>query len=401
MAARNTKKHTKKWFARQLGLAVTNERLAAIWDQLDEDENLPRYDDDEDGWDFALHEARRLLAYEEKRGMRVRRLREPNKPITPTLEEPEGRRANAMMLHWAKKAACEQEVRRFRKRVLNHRLLTLQEAHQFLKSPMLSVFSQGEIEKAGVSIIEHVAKWKRKNVEMVENGFYWHLVIEVGSPAIEMLYDRITTGPIEHLSYPGIDDWKTSAEVWPQSVMHDLLAASESIGERYGWEKGQAPLFILTDVVPLTHALTYVIRHDALGRQSITMTIEPWVTKKTVLRAYHQAQQKIYSSVPGPIGEQNAAIFEFIIERMDANGDIPSIRTLMDAWNRHQARNDWKYEDARLFERDYNRAKASLLRPQLRERPPKSFEEMTPAEQIVEGLRRHESGLHPLSHLLP
>ncbi len=327
MAARGATKHSKKWFARNLGLSVTNERFAAIWDQIDEDGNLPR-DDDEENWDFALHEARKLLAYEEKLGGRVRRQRDPDKQITPTLEEAESRRANAMMLYWAKNAACEQEVCSFRKRVLNHQLLTRQEARQFLASPMLSVFSQHEIEKAGVPILGHAARWKRKGVERVDTGFCWHLVVEVESAAIEMSYDRITTGPIEHLWYPGIDDWGTAAEVWPQSVMHDLLRASESIAERYGWVKGQAPMFILTGIMPLTHALTFTIDHDALGRQSIIMTIEPWVTKKTVMRAYHQAQQKIYSSVPGPIGEQNAAIFEFIIERMDANGDIPSIRTL-------------------------------------------------------------------------
>jgi len=386
-------KHTDKWLARQLGLSVTNERFAAIWNQLSEDAKLPQ-DDDDEGWEFAVTDAQTLLAYEEKRGVQVRRQRQSDSEIMPILEGAEGRRANVMMLYWAKNAACEREVRSFRERVLNNRLLNRQEAYAFLESPMLGVFSHREIEKVGVPVVGHMARWKRKDMERVDTGFYWHLVMEVGLPAIEMRYDQITTESLEHLWYPGEDGWRRAVDVWPQSVMQDLLRTSEGLAERYGWGKGQAPMFILTDIVPLTHALSYAIDHDALGRQTITMTIEPWVTKGTVLRAYHHAQQKIYDSVPGPIGEQNAAIFEFIIERMDADGVIPSIRSLMEAWNRNCTCGEWKYTDARLFERDYTRAKQSLLHPKLRVHPPKSFEEMTPAEQIIERLREH-SDSHP------
>jgi len=390
-----TDQEIRERLARELGLSDTSERFVAIWNQLRDEGNVPLGADDEEGWDTAIVEGKRFIAYEEKRGGQVRRPREPDKEIKASLEEAESRRANAMMLYWAKNAACEREVRSFRERILNNRLLTREEAYKFLQSPLLKVFSQSKIEEANVPIIGHSASWRRKDMEKVEAGFYWHIEVSVEPPATELHYDRITTEPLEHLWYPDKNGWGDAADVWPQSVMQDLLRTSKIIAERYGWGKGQAPIFILTDIVPLTHALSYTIDHDALGRQTISMTIEPWVTKGTVLRAYSQAQQKIYSSVPGPIGEQSAALFEFVIERMGADGKIPSMRALMREWNQGSRTPDArKYIDARLFERDYNRAKQSLLHPRLRVHPPKSFEEMTPAEQMVARLREH-SDSHP------
>jgi len=390
-----TDQEIRERLARELGLSDTSERFVAIWNQLRDEGNVPLGADDEEGWDTAIVEGKRFIAYEEKRGGQVRRPREPDKEIKASLEEAESRRANAMMLYWAKNAACEREVLSFRERVLKNRILNRQEAYAFLESPMLGVFSQRKIEEANVPIVGHSVRLIRNSLDRVETGFYWHLAMIVEPPGIEMTYDRITTEPVEHLWYPGEDRWGRAVDVWPQSVMQDLLRTSETIAERYGWGKGQAPMFILTDIMPLTHPLSYAIDYDALGRQTITMTIEPWVTKGTVLRAYHHAQQKIYSSVPGPIGEQSAALFEFVIERMDADGKIPSIRALMREWNQDSRTPDArKYIDARLFERDYNRAKQSLLHPKLRVHPPKSFEEMTPAEQIVAELREY-SDSHP------
>jgi len=388
----------RKWLARQLGLSPTSARFNDLWAHMEERGDL-RIVLDED-WEGIVTIAQDLLDYEGRRGAHIARERTQQTEISPTLTEAESHRANALMLYWARNAACERQVRGFRKRVLPNRLLTRPEALSFLSSPALAFFSQHDCEREGIPLIGHTARVISTDVERNRDGWLWQRALWVDPPGIEFERVRLTTDPLEHFWHPPASgEYAEGINVWPMSVLDDLRRISDDIADRYGWGKAQTSFFILTNITPLTHALSYTREEDALGRSKITMTIDPWVTKQTVLRAYQQAQQKIYSRTPGPMSKKNAALFESVIEHMDDDDDgtLPAWRSLMTAWNRQQTDPEWKYEDPRTFERDYQRAKKALLFPAWREPEPISLEEMQPARAIAEAFRRH-SDSHLDSH---
>lgn len=390
--ATEKRKRSEKWLAQQVGLSKSDQRFMHLCEQIKSDGNWP-YSDDEEDWDFALHEARKYVKYEERIGQRVRRQRELYLDVETKLTESESRRANALMLFWAKHAAGRTEVRQFREHILDNKLLTMQEAYAFLRSPALQMFSLFELEQANIPIMGHSATIRCREFEnKVNHGDIWRLTVHVEPLNRELSCRRVLSKSVEHLWFAGEDGWGNAVDVWPHSIMSDLLKASESLGKQYEWKAGQAAMFILTDIVPLVHPLTYTITRGNLATSVVTIAFHSWVTEQTVRRAYHEAQQKIYSKTPRSIGPKNAAIFEFVVEQMDSEGNKPTWRELMEQWNRQQQRNNWTYVGVQNFWRDFDRAQNCLLKPQLRERPPKRFEDMTPAEQIVEKIRKYTDG---------
>jgi len=96
------------------------------------------------------------------------------------------------------------------------------------------------------------------------------------------------------------------------------------------------------------------------GRATITLTISPWVSDDTLLRAYRAAQRAAgkTASKPKPGTVRNLRIFQFVKGRERELGEMPPFPDAMRDWNR--AHPDQAYTDRRRFCRDYYAAEQHL-----------------------------------------
>jgi hypothetical protein len=96
---------------------------------------------------------------------------------------------------------------------------------------------------------------------------------------------------------------------------------------------------------------------------TISLTVQPWVPAETVENAYRQVQRRVLGGKNKRIGDKSLRLLEFVTEREDADGNLPSGSTLVQEWDEkwiHQ-RPRWCYgADTRTFWRDLGNAQKSV-----------------------------------------
>jgi hypothetical protein len=295
-------------------------------------------------------------------------------------------------------AACDVDVYRFREKVLEGHLLAEDQARELLKSPAAALMETRLFKGWKVPIVGHTAEVKSYESELVHQGTSYVATLAVHPPGITREVRMVPWPGASHadkqrpvvLEFPDEEGRIVGRRVWSISLLGELKGVGEKLSERYRWHPAQAVWFVLTGEIPAVPALTVIrsfpssmYHYDTL----ITVEASPWVSSRTVERAFRKAQIKTLESGGGrPLGKKNLKLLRFVIERMEPLGMLedgkrpsrapegmaelelvtqlwymkaPKGKELVSEWN--ETYPQWSYgDDTRRFWRDYNRTKKSV-----------------------------------------
>jgi hypothetical protein len=154
---------------------------------------------------------------------------------------------------------------------------------------------------------------------------------------------------------------------WPGSLLGDLRELCRVMTKSHPWDIDQATWFVLTGEPPLVQPIRAKVNSSWIpgirALTTISLTIQPWVPAETVEHAYRQVQRRVLGGHNKRIGDKSLRLLEFVTERADANGNLPSGSMLVQEWDDKwiQQRPRWCYgTDTRTFWRDFKSAQRSL-----------------------------------------
>lgn len=332
----------------------------------------------------------------EGRSQAVSRARN-KEPIRVFLNDIENERKAALEEYLAMCAACDIDVYRFREKVLEGQPLAENEARELLKSPAAALIGTRLFKGWKVPIAGHSAEVISYERVLIPPGFEEYtatIVIDppgitrtVGMPTLANIADADEQRPVV-LEFPDEESRIVGREVWSTSLLGELRKLGEKLSERYRWQPAQAVWFVLTGEIPAIPALTVTRSFPSSMYHSdtlITVEASPWVSSKTVERAFRKAQIKTLGSSGGrPPSEKNLKLLRFVIERIEHLGTfeegkmppeapdhmvglelvaqypwyrkMPNGKELVGEWN--ETYPQWSYgDDTRRFWRDYKRIK--------------------------------------------
>jgi hypothetical protein len=171
-----------------------------------------------------------------------------------------------------------------------------------------------------------------------------------------------------YLTYQAGDGQPTRVSFWPHSVLDKLRKICKELVKAHPWNIDEAAWFVLTDDPPLVHPIrakidSSTILGSSINYTTISLTVHPWVPPETVQSAYRQVQRRAIGGESGRIGEKNLNLLQFVAERADAAGNLPTGRTLVKEWDKKwkDERPQWCYgTDTRTFWRDFRSVQNSV-----------------------------------------
>jgi hypothetical protein len=254
----------------------------------------------------------------------------------------------------AKEASDDEEVTAFRKKVLDGKLLNLDEVAPWMRQ-------QAQIEA-------------RDYPPSVFQEFYYEIESFVKFQVVDNTEDLLEG--IEFVKAVKAKFDRSVPEVWDKisvvigGTLDDLYCLGKSLSGRYGWEVSNAGLFILTDIMPLVPLIK--VRNHSIGYRSqatrrITLEIDPTLTDKQVARVYRKARRRLLKTdaigraVYRPLSEKHLKLAQFGVRQPE---DRAASRRLQ-LWNmKHEE--EWGYSDscaAGNLNRDCKKAVERLLNP--------------------------------------
>lgn len=254
--------------------------------------------------------------------------------------------AETASLYLAKRAASLPEVRRFRQERLGGRVLTTEEAKGFLRDEILGDVPDdlGSLSEVDRLWIEHV---RSMSVEELR-AEYPDYVVSTNRPAV--------------VSFPG--------HIFPYESSGAMILSRENIAENYSdlslyltailpWDFESAAWFVLTgerpEIMPLE--LSYHRR-----RQVFTLSFAPWISEKTIRKAYRKGQEVVQGGDNRRMKERTLAVVRFVTEHTDDEGSRPSWPKLTDLWNKEHS-GEWRFKDRFGLRKAYLRAEKELAGP--------------------------------------
>jgi hypothetical protein len=154
---------------------------------------------------------------------------------------------------------------------------------------------------------------------------------------------------------------------WPGSVLGNLRKLCKALTKAHPWDVDQATWFVLTGDAPLVRPIQAKINSSwMLGRRALTtisLNVQPWVPAETVENVYRQVQSRVLGGENKRIGDKSLRLLEFVTQRAEADGELPSGRALVEQWDQiwiHE-KPQWCYgADTRTFWRDLRNAQRSV-----------------------------------------
>jgi hypothetical protein len=364
------------------------------------------FDDHDQPVEYIIKEVDALAAASPGGGARrtqaIRSNRGPE-TVQVSLGASELARQGALEEYFAMCAACDFDVYRFRKKVLGEQLLSKDQAWDLLKSPAAALVETRFFESWGIPIVGHTAEVKSYESDLLPWGRRHVATLTIDPPGItrEVSMSPLPAGPHQHerrplvLKFPDGESGVANHEVWSVSLLGELREVGEKLHKRYRWHPAEAVWFVLTGETPAVPALTVTryfpssMHHHPDRDVLITIEASPWISSRSVARAFHEAQIKTLGSGAGSsAGEKNLTLLRFVIERTDPLGmleagsripktpekgkpteleliinlqyvKVPGGKELVKEWN--ELNPQWSYGgDTRRFWRDFNRIRKSV-----------------------------------------
>src|SRR5215204_4958083 len=317
-----------------------------VLDELWQDLKDERYVDDalsepEIGLEDLVQEAETRLKYWRLGGGRKKPVgRSARTPVEVELDRYEKECAEIVSLYLAKKAASSPKVRRFRQERLGGKLLTTEEAEEFLRGELLRDLPDDP----------HSLSW-------LDQSF----IAEVGVMGLEHLLDFAVpidrwpaVGSSQHLLFPHEgSDGRIVSDKRIAKNYSDLCIYLAAI---FPWDPYDAALFLLTgerpEVVPLE--LSY-----NRYRRVFTLNFAPWISEKTFRKAYRKCQTVVQGGDNRRMKGRTLAVMRFVTKHTDDEGNRPPWSKLTDLWNKNHP-GEWRFKDRFGMRKTYLRGEEEL-----------------------------------------
>jgi hypothetical protein len=317
-----------------------------LWKWLKEDRYVSEVCRGISGWREFKGEADRLA----KRQWQVSgRLKPPGRAartiVEVDLDYYEKECAQTASLYLAKKAASLPAVRRFRQERLGGKLLTTEEAEEFLREEL----------KVDVPDDRPLSE-----LDEMWNGYLSHVdleeLLEFFQPAVS---PADASSPDLLFPYESSDSMLVMTREKRKNIAENYRDLCLYLGAIFPWNLDEAALFLLTgecpEVVPLQ--LSYHRR-----RRVFTLNFAPWISEKTFRKAYRKCQKVIQGGDNRRIKERTLAVMRFVTKHTDDEGNRPSWSQLTDLWN-EQHPGEWSFKGRSGLRKAYLRAEKELAKP--------------------------------------
>lgn len=350
----------KGWLARKLRMKVHAKRFGVLWATLEQEPYVEEWEmgaiNDEQFLEKAEEFRNRFRAWEERH---YERRTKQDIPVEPTKRERAA--TDAFRAYLAAHAAGQPLVQRFRREFLpQSRLLTRDD----LIEAFLTVTLDVELD---LELYLDSHRVKSSNLLPFQlNG---------QSPAEESrVFTKFTNEDVAQMIAKEQskqerrleDRWEDPDAMWMQSFVEDgssevgrlLEELGEWLADVYPWSHvGDAVVFVISGRPPrLAEPLSVAIN---MGHATYSITFSPWVSKKTVMRAYRTAISR-HRQLPG---DKTIRVLRFVSEQADEEGHLPSWSELERRWNRaNPAERFW---DKSHLHSTYSRAVEALVPPYL------------------------------------
>ena len=247
--------------------------------------------------------------------------------------------AETASLYLAKKAASLPEVRRFRQERLGGKLVTTEEAEEFLREEL-----KGEVpDDRPLSDLDEL--WIASVSDMGLEELL-DFIVPIDLPAV---------GLSQRLLFPYEG---SSGRVWSKKKIaenyRDLFLYLAGI---LPWHPYDAARFLLTgerpEVVPLE--LSY-----QRPRGFFTLNFAPWISEKTIRKAYRKCQKVVQGGDNRRMQERTLAVMRFVTEHTDDEGNRPPWPRLTELWNEKHP-GEWRFKGRFGLRKAYLRAAEELV----------------------------------------
>lgn len=357
----------------------------SIWNDLIEENDVDQTlsdleQNDHSALEYFLGTVRRFLKLYSA-GQKSHLHRSKRDEYEGDLTEYEMGRAQALAEYHAKFASAERKIRDFRDDVLQGELLFSQEADTFVTSVATCFTTRDDFRSYGVSYTNHKATLIEDEKYSERGAFYQKISFSVEPGSIQLKQPTTVRFPVRDRK---ILDWVNNDYSFQQityrkgSLLDELVTLSDNLVQRIGCDQEVATLFILTGNAPVVQPISVraqTSRHKgtyAFHKGTITMDIQPWVSADSVLKTYRKLQQHEFGHSYHPMrSERLLELFRFVTQEMrivrnsrkmwDDIIERPEWLVLLKRWNLTHP--DAQYTQLSNFERDYNRAKKSILLP--------------------------------------
>ncbi len=330
---------------RRFDKEVSAPNTELLWKWLKEDHYVSDVCSGVSGWEEFKAEAGRLANRQWQISGRVKPPGRAAQPIVDVdLDDYEKECAEVASLYLAKKASSLPEVRRFRQERLGGRVLTTEEAKEFLKREELSDLSglEPRHKDSYISWVNDMSAEELADLVTPRVGKRVYSVQDEIFPDSYQSPPVIVVGSRETLDYGDLILYLTAIFPWAP--------------DRAGW-------FLLTaerpEVVPLQ--FSYHRR-----RQVFTLNFAPWISEKTVRKAYRKGQKVVQGGDNRRMKERTLAVMRFVTEHTDDEGRrLLSWSQLTDLWNEEHP-GEWNFKDRFGLRKAYLRAAEELVASPLR-----------------------------------
>lgn len=373
---------------------LTPSKFKWLWDTL-VDLEMVEWGNDKDDFIFLCKRAKKLLSRFTE-GIRQQGQpdstgeNESSNDLSPmqrddaaslTYTDSERARFTALGHYYAKQAAFDRSVQWFRREILGGRSLTPEQMVAFAESPVLTVLSHDDVTKYNIPFPYYDVQQANEKREVSKSGsvLSWKLTAKAAhGKTLRIRRSGATAPPILPYVKQNAQGeyWVHRRLVRQSSVLHTLLTLAQSLTRQYGWEEVDAVLFVLIGDHPRIRPVNVETNHLSCGRPVLTITVEPWVSWKTLEAAYKVWQRQEYDVVPGETGRRAAALLSFVADRMTSEelpGKGAERHVLMKEWNTkadHIARGwdaegqRWQFNNIDQFSRTLRDAYTGIVAPQ-------------------------------------
>jgi hypothetical protein len=328
---------------RKVDKEVSAPDIELLWKWLKEDHYVSEVSRGDCGWEEFKAEADRLANRQWQMSGRVKPPGRAAQAIVDVdLDDYENECAEVVSLYLAKKVASLPEVRRFRQERLGGRVLSADEATEFLKCEALSELPDFDSRREEFTYFAWV-----KDMSAEELADF---VIPRGRTGIVSGQDEIF--PDSYQSPPVIVIGSRGKLDYGGLVLY-LAAIFPWAPDRAGW-------FLLTGERPKVVPLRFTYHRR---RQVFTLSFTPWISEKTVRKAYRKAQKVVQGGDNRRMKERTLAVMRFVTEHTNEEGRrLLSWAQLTDLWN-EQHPGEWSFKDRFGLRKAYLRAEKELARP--------------------------------------
>src|SRR5215217_2481992 len=260
------------------------------------------------------------------------------------LDDYERQCAETASLYLAKKAASLPEVRRFRQERLGGKLLTTEEAEEFLREEL----KEDVPDDSPLSELEEMWNAYLSHMDLEE-------LLEFIQPAVS---PADASSPDQLFPYESSDSMLIMTPWKREKIAKNFRDLCLYVVAIFPWNLDEAALFLLTgecpEVVPLQ--LSYHRR-----RRVFTLNFAPWISEKTFRKAYRKCQKVVQGGDNRRMKERTLAVMRFVTEHTDDEGKrLLSWSQLTDLWNKENP-GEWSFKGRSGLRRAYLRATQELV----------------------------------------